>query len=359
MLTRNRKWILLITPAAAIKVFSLFPDAVERYYSNGLYPFIAGLLRTLLGWIPISVGDVLYGIVILWFLIKFISFFRKLLDGRVSRPYLRYITRRCVAYLLIVYIAFNFLWGLNYNRRGIMYQLTLKSEPYSTQDLRSVLTVIAERLNDLDSLAHINRSSLKSKKYLFAQSVRAYQDLAALDNTFTYHHSSVKPSIFSYLGNYLGFSGYYNPFSGEAQVNTRVPLYIRPFTTCHEIGHQLGYAKEDEANFAGYLSGKSSGDPLFRYSVYFDLYLYAAGQLYVRDSTLLVPIRESLRPGIRNDYKDLRQFYTKYQNPFEPVIRHLYGRYLKANEQPQGMMSYDEVTGRLVAYYRKYGKSAL
>jgi len=55
-------------------------------------------------------------------------------------------------------------------------------------------------------------------------------------------------------------------------VNTTTPVFTQPFTTCHEIGHQLGYAKENEANFAGYLSARSSRDPAFLYSVYFDLY---------------------------------------------------------------------------------------
>ena len=112
---------------------------------------------------------------------------------------------------------------------------------------------------------------------------------------------------------------------------------MQPFTTCHEIGHQLGYAKEEEANFAGFLAAKSSPDPAFRYSVYFDLYLYAARELYARDSMALIPFRESLKPDVRQDLRDLQDFYMKYQNPFEPVIRRLYGKYLRANRQPQGM----------------------
>jgi hypothetical protein len=116
----------------------------------------------------------------------------------------------------------------------------------------------------------------------------------------------------------------------------------------------LGYAKENEANFVGYLSGSSSDNEAFKYSVYFDLYLYAASELYYRDSTLLVPLREQLKPSVRNDLRSLREFFRKYENPFEPYVRKLYGRYLKANDQPKGIKTYDEVTGRIVAYYRKY-----
>ena len=132
-------------------------------------------------------------------------------------------------------------------------------------------------------------------------------------------------------------------------MNTTVPIFIQPFTTCHEMGHQLGYAKENEANFAGYLSAKSSRDPAFRYSAYFDLYIYAASELYERDSTMLKPIREELKPVVREDFKDLRRFLDQYKNPLEPYIRRLYGRYLKANNQPQGIQTYNEVTAWMIA----------
>ena len=255
----------------------------------------------------------------------------------------------------MIYVAFNLLWGLNYNRKGIAYQLQLDVKPYSTTELSAILKLIVERLNTLDSASRLQRNELKRKSVLFANSVKAYQHLENENIIFGYASPSVKPSIFSYAGNWLGFTGYYNPFSGEAQVNTMVPPFVQPFTTCHEIGHQLGYAKENEANFAGYLSAKSSGNPAFQYSVYFDLYLYAARELYARDSTLLVPLRESLKPSVRGDFRELRKFYKKYENPLDPIISKIYGNYLKANGQPQGLMSYNEVIAWLIAYHKKTG----
>jgi hypothetical protein len=107
------------------------------------------------------------------------------------------------------------------------------------------------------------------------------------------------------------------------------------------------------------LSAKSSTDPAFRYSVYFDLYLYAASELYVRDSLLLKPLRGQLKPGVRNDFKELQKFWKVYSNPVEPYIRRLYGKYLRANEQPQGIMSYNEVIAWIIAYYKKYGAESI
>jgi len=348
-------WIILIGLAVFIKIFSFFPFAVEKYYSTGIYPLIARLQRILFGWIPISIGDIFYIVMGVWLLVKIISFFKKLFRNQINRAFFLYMAGRVIQWVLGLYILFNLVWGLNYNRKGIDYQLQLKVTPYVNDELRALLKMIVGKLNDLDSASRAGRNELNKKNFLFDAAAKSYNEISVQNNFFAYHSPSVKPSIFSYLGNYLGFSGYYNPFSGEAQVNTTVPVFMQPFTTCHEIGHQLGYAKEDEANFAGFLSARSSNNPAFRYSVFLDLYLYAASELYFRDSSLLVPLREQLKPSIRNDLRTLRAFFSKYENPFEPYIRKLYGRYLKANNQPKGIMAYDEVTGRIIAYYNKYG----
>jgi hypothetical protein len=38
------------------------------------------------------------------------------------------------------------------------------------------------------------------------------------------------------------------------------------------------------------------------------------------------------------------------------MITWAYGKFLENNEQPQGILSYDAVTGFLMAYYRKFGE---
>ena len=165
----------------------------------------------------------------------------------------------------------------------------------------------------------------EKKRNLFSAAVSSYSNVSAQWDFLTYKRPSVKPSLYSYLGNYMGYTGYYNPFTGEAQVNTTVPLTQTPFTTCHEIGHQLGFAREMEANFAGFLSARVSDNPAVRYSVYFDLYIYASRNLVLRDTALARSLHSRVPAIARKDLRDLRDFYQKYENFFEPVIRMLYG----------------------------------
>ena len=359
MWRKKTAWLVLLGLAISIKIFSLFPDAVETYYALGIYPVISKLQRILFGWLPFSVGDIFYGLIIVWLINKLYRTIRRIIKKQTNKKYWLQALLQLAFIMVVVYVSFNFLWGLNYNRRGVASQLGLKVERYSKDDLVQLMQQVVIRLNALDSPSRVNREALLRKRNLFNGATAAYDQLARNEAQFTYSFSSVKPSLYSYLGNYLGYTGYYNPFSGEAQVNTTVPLFVQPFTTCHEIGHQLGYAKENEANFAGYLSAKSSQDALYRYSVYFDLYSYSRYYLYAQDSVTARQLDAQLPPGMKADYRELREFVKKYRNPIEVIIDHLYGQYLKANNQPGGKLTYNEVVAWLVAYYKKFGKDAI
>jgi len=170
---------------------------------------------------------------------------------------------------------------------------------------------------------------------------------------------SIKPSLYSYMGNYLGFQGYYNPFTGEGQVNTTIPVFVQPFVTTHEMAHQIGFAKESEANFVGYLVCRKSPNLFFRYSAYLDMYLYAHGLLYQLDSSRAIQIASGISPLVAKDIRALKQFYQRYKSPLEDWIMVGYDYFLQANQQPQGKRSYGQVTGWLLAWVRKEGWDAL
>ncbi len=359
-LASNRNWALLIVLALAVKVFSLFPAGVETYYTYGAYPFISRLQRTLLGWIPLSIGDLLYTAVLILLLVRGGRALRRMARGRLTRAGTAAALRNGLFWILFVYVWFNLLWGLNYDRQGIARQLRLEMKTYTLAQLDTLTGVLEERLNFFaaDSAAQ-RRAAFYSKRNLFREAAVAYQAASATYPFLTYVPRSIKPSLFSYLGNILGFQGYYNPFSGEGQVNTTIPVFMQPFVACHEIGHQLGYAKENEANFAGFLACRRHPSPVFRYSVYFDMYNYAIGELYQKDSVAARRHLNQLHPQVRADFREMNRFFDRYRNPLEPLVTWFYGRYLRANNQPAGHRTYSEVVAFLIAYQRTYGMESL
>jgi len=347
-------WIYLIVLAIGIKIVSYFPRVVERWYSNGIYPDISRFQRILFGWIPFSVGDLLYLATFIWLVYGIVVLVKRLIKRQADKAWLVFCLRRVVFVCLLVYVLFNGLWGLNYNRLDVADQLQIEVHPYSTEDLTTLLHGLSNRLYVEDSARLIDRDTLRHHRVLFAKAIDSYRRHS--NTRYAYPFASIKPSLFGYLGDYLGFLGYYNPFTGEAQVNTTVPVFTQPFTACHEIAHQLGYAKENEANLVAYLTMEAwnPASPAFDYSHNFEMYMYAARELVLRDSTLYKSFREQQRPGLKQDIRELRDFDRRYSNPLEPLIWKAYGHYLKANRQPQGIKTYSEVIAWVIAYRKKY-----
>lgn len=353
-------WVLVIVLTILIKWVSWYPEWVENNYTYGLYPLISAAQRFIQGWIPFSIGDLFYAFLILVVLYKTVQFFRILIKRRFTRAYFVTALQQVLFFILFIYVCFNLLWGLNYNRKGISYQLGIEVKTYSLPELSTLTHTLQQRLNGYAAMVtEQQRDSFNRKKNLFHEAADAYRQIGKQYRYLQYRPVSVKPSLYSYLGNYLGFQGYYNPFSGEAQVNTTIPRFLEPFVTAHEIAHQLGYAKENEANFVAFLAGRYSSSPVLRYSVYFDMYNYAIGEVNRRDTALARYFQQQLHPQVVNDIHEYRDFYRRYKNPLEPIITKAYGEYLKANNQPAGKQTYNEVVAWLIAYYKKFGVAAL
>jgi len=217
---RKITWVCLIVIASGIKLFSFFPAAVERYYSMGVYLYLSRLQRILFGWMPFSFGDLVYGAVVIWLIVALIRAIRRFVRREVGWKEFFSFGRRTVFVCLWVYVLFNGFWGLNYDRQGIASQLKLKVHAYSTDELKLLTVTLISRLNQLDSAARISRPGLDRHRYLFDGAILAYDNLGLNDGRWRYPFPSVKSSLFSYIGLYLGYGGYYNPFTGEAQVNT-------------------------------------------------------------------------------------------------------------------------------------------
>jgi len=360
----NRKrfgiWaLLLLAVAVGIHFFSLNEPAVEKYYSSGLYPRLALFFRYLTGWLPFSFGDLLYLAAALWILWKTGKAIRALYRRKVTRQSVYAGLRKGLLIVLGLYIIFNLFWGINYNRQGIYPQVGVVPDTFSYEEIKEVSFLLADKLNAGKNYLAGNRVTYPSNKELFKEVAAAYDKVNKVYPFLEYKAVSVKPSMWGWMGNYTGFTGYYNPFTGEAQLNTLVPEFLQPFVACHEVAHQLGYAKENEASAVGYLAALHSGDSLLLYSTYFELFNAAKRELIVRsysrgDTTMRKQLSDRLLPAVKDDIREVAIFFNRHRNPVEPFVRQGYALYLKRNNQPSGLGSYDEVVGFLVAYYRKF-----
>lgn len=357
---KDKKLLFLLAACLVIKLFSTNEGWVERYYTYGIYPFISSCLRLALGWTTISIGDVFYTVAGAYGAIKLALFIKLLYQKKVTRALLSAKALKLVKLLLFIYFLFNVLWGLNYNRLGVQYQLKLTVVPYSENDLKELLFVLNDRLCFYGDRANIaERRQLQNHAVLFTEGVRVFDKSSQQYPFLTYTNASLKPSLYSPLGHYFGFTGYYNPFTAEAQIKTSIPVFLKPFVLCHEIGHQVGYAKENEANFISFLTARKSDNQTFRYAAYFEMWLYAWRELMRRDAKQSILLLKTAHPQVQKDYGAFIAYLTRTNNEVEPYISQFYDQYLKINNQPKGKATYNDVVAWMVAYMKKMGKAAI
>ncbi len=306
-------------------------------------------MRMGLGFLPFSLGDFLYGVLIIMFLRWIISRVRQ----RFRNP--KRWGLEALAALSLIYACFNLFWGFNYYRLPLHQSLGIENE-YSTEELTALTQQLIERSNELH-LILTGDDSLKvevpySKSELLHMTTDGYQNLEHTFPKLDYNKVSLKRSLYSLPLTYMGFNGYLNPLTNEGQVNTLIVPFKIPTTASHEIGHQLGYAKENEANFLACLSTMNHPDPYFRYSGYTFALSYCLNELHFRDPELTKSLMDSLNHGVKMNYAEVREFWARHKNPMEPVFMYTYNSFLKANNQPEGMKSYSYVVALLVNYFK-------
>lgn len=341
--------LLFIIQILILKILAFFPELVESFYSNGLYPLLSNFLRILLGWISFSIGDILYFILILLAL----KWFWKNRKNWKSNWKDRVLA--VLGAVSVFHFFFYFIWAINYYRIPLFEKMQIKRE-YSDADLLDFTKKVIAKTNEIQNQITKN-DSLKviypySHEATFEKNANGYKHLAKNYPFFSYSNQSIKKSLFSLPLTYMGFGGYLNPFTNEAQVNYLMPKYNLPTTSCHEMAHQMGYASESECNFIGFLASVHNDDLYFKYSGYSFALRYCLNNWYIRNEKIYQELLKTVHPGILKNYKESEQFWMQYQTPIEKGFHTFYDHYLKINQQEEGINSYSKFVDLMVNYYK-------
>ncbi|WP_428224973.1 DUF3810 domain-containing protein [Flavobacterium sp.] len=343
----NRKYFLVyffIFQILLLKVIARFPVQVEKYYSNGIYPYIARFSRSVFGLFSFSVGDILYSGLIIWLLV----WYYKNRKASWNTKILAFVNLLSISYFL-----FHFLWGLNYYRVPLYDKMHLKTD-YSQEELVQFTKKLIVKTNATHFL--ITHDTAKSVKFpypltsIYKDSDKGYNALVLKHPYFNYETPSIKNSLISYPLTYMGFGGYINPFTNEAQVNYLPPKYNLPATTAHEMAHQMGFASESECNFIGYLAVTSHPDNYYKYAGYTYALRYCLKSISLQNEELAHSLLQTIHPGVLKNFKENRDFALKHTSVIDKFFEWFYDHFLKLNQQDDGIESYSKFLDLLVNY---------
>jgi len=342
--TQLRKTVVLSVIALLIFLFGLSSNAVERFYSDGFYQFSSVAQRAISSIFPFTIGDFLYAALIIYCIWSVIRTIKKAAQKTESVSFVKLLPFQLVNFTLLLYIVFKLFWGLNYSRPSISGRLNISDNKYTTKDLVLLGNFLIDRVNILNKKMQDNRSKRTfTITELESSSKAAYDKLAKVNPFFNYPIPAVKPVLFSWLISKIGIEGYYCPPSGEANVNMRIPAAGLPFVTCHEISHQLGVAREDEANLIGYLVSINSTEPNFQYAGYYDILRSVLFEIRIKSPEDFTSLYKKINKGTLADFNKEREFWIKYNGDMSAYMNTALDSFLKINNQKKGTDSYQDI----------------
>src|SRR5207247_860895 len=161
-------------------------------------------------------------------------------------------------------VAFDLLWGFNYDRRPVGDLLGYEMAPVPAGGLEALASSLAGAAAELrQGLPEDAGGVLRLSDGLAGALHRAPTGFAGAGPgglPLPSLGGRPKPVLLSPLMSYLGIAGIFIPFTGEANVNATLPDWELPFTACHALAHQRGFAREEGRPLArGAAGGRQRG----------------------------------------------------------------------------------------------------
>ncbi len=179
---------------------------------------------------------------------------------------------------LVILILFIWGFGTGYHGTTLDQKLGLDKQDVSEDELYELTVLLTEKVNSLAGEIEYLDTDFSGMPYsrdeMNDKLLDAYETVS---DTYTFiprMYSRVKPVMLSELMSYTHITGFYSFFTGEANINIAFPDYTIPYTAAHELAHQRGIAREDEANFVAFLVCTASDDTYIQYSGYLNMLEY-------------------------------------------------------------------------------------
>ena len=329
---------------------------LSDWFNQNISTWGRRFLAYLTAWIPFSFAEMLLLLIPLISVVLIVIAYRHFCDSK--RDALIFVgilfTLPCVVLSIFVW---NFAPG--YYGTTLDQKLDLERTEVSANELYATAEILSAELQALtpEIIFLEDGSSLMPYSYeeMNNKLLKAYDRFCEKHDFMDNFYSLAKPVMLSEPMSYTHITGVYTFFTGEANINVNFPDYTVPYTAAHELAHQRGIAREDEANFIAFLVCMESDDPYIRYSAYLNVYEYVGSALRSADSKLYKESYLNLPKEIHAEEVAYSKFFEKYRkNVAAEVSKKTNDAYLQSQGAPEGTRSYNLVVDLAVAYYKPF-----
>lgn len=348
---------------------SYSPALAELFAGTGPIPELRRGLSLLSGIIAFSLAELFVAAVLVRQLVGGAKGLRRLLSGEIG--FARSVgagTLRLAQDAGIVLFLFYLLWGAQYARPGLEARLEIETAgEVSSAELHRLALRAVETSNLLYREIHGSEDAGEptSAQPISSASRALDEAWARVQQEFRFHPLVAKdfgaPKAFlaSRMVKPFGIAGMHFPFTGEALVLGDLPAVIQGIDLGHEMAHQRGFAREDEANVLGFLVARASDDPVARYGAYVFLQRQLLSALQSVSPSEARELARSRDPGVTRDLEDLRAYWEPTQGVARAAATRANDVMLRSHGIPEGVSSYQGSVWVLIALARARGEEVL
>ncbi len=326
-----------------------FSDFFNLHISS-LFRFLFALVTNIF---PFSVAEILIILLpiltglLIWYLLKF-----RCKTAKAARTSVLCILSAAT----MIFSSFVLCFSTGYQTSSLDEKMGIESEAVYPQELYQAAQYLLNKSNELAADLEFDENGASIMPYDFwtmnAKLLDAYESFCQEYDFIHHFHSRLKPVMLSEPMSYTHITGVYTFFTGESNINVNFPDYTIPYTAAHEMAHQRGIAREDEANMMAFLVCIRSDDKYIQYSAYLNMYEYVASALNKADKTLYKEVRATMDPLVRSEQVAYNKFFKKYtQSVASKVSGAVNNAYLISQGTP-GKKSYGMVVDLTVAYLK-------
>ena len=256
--------------------------------------------------------------------------------------------------------SFCLTLGAGYRTDTLNKRLGIEIQDVSAEDLYNTAMYLTEMANKERESIRYGEDDFSIMPYgideMNEKLLDAYDKFSEQYDVVDNFKSKLKPVVFSKVMSYTHITGVYSFFTGEANINIDFPDYTIPFTAAHELAHQRGIARENEANMIAFLVCINSDDAYIRYSAYLNMYEYVTNALYSADQTLYTKAANSLDYRIRAEEVAYGKFFRQYAHSTTSKISGAVNDTYLKSQGTEGRVSYGMVVDLTVAYLKSENK---
>ena len=254
---------------------------------------------------------------------------------------------------LTIYAAFCLLWGVNYYTDDFQTRSGIHARQVSQAELYQTTAYFVDRLNETAGFVPRDEEGVfaVARSTIYDNAVDIYRGVEAAYPFLTMKDRRPKAIMFSRLMSETNFTGFFFPFTGEANLNNESPACLLPSTIAHEMAHQRGIASEQECNFLAVLTCELSGNAAYEYSGWLMGFIHLSNALYSVDPEGWAQLHGQLSETVQADLRDNNAYWAQFESKTAEVSQDAYDQFLKSYGESSGIQSYGAVVDLLVAYY--------